>query len=459
MATTIQPPSANGSVESEPMSPRLRAILDDSERAMAEGLVPLRILNDEEVYRAELDRIFGRCWVFVAHESEIPDPGDFVQRYIGEDPFIVSRDAAGDVHVLFNSCIHHGAEVCRAEKGNATQFECPYHGWTYDSAGSLIGVPQRTRAYKGFDTEGLALHRAAQIDTYRGLIFACLDPDAPSLESYLGDFRWYLDVHLGLGGGGMTVIGEPNRWRIEADWKTAAENFCGDSYHTQTLHRSISEMGLVAKGAVGSGAAFDIHVTEISGHASSLRRTGPGTDTLFGYPDPLKQSLTMPDLSEAQRDLARGSQLHVGNVFPNLSYIHIPAIDSPDRPSVTYLGLRQWQPKGPGRIEAVSWVLVPRAASEEYRQRAYKAAIASFSPSGNFEQDDAIVWSSIARNAKSILARRGIARMNFKMGLNGIGEAEIIDDWPGPGTAWDSNLEEGTQRTLFRHWLRAMARA
>ena len=440
-----------------PGSPRLRALLEEGERLVEQGLVPLAIINDEEVYRAELDRIFGRCWVFVAHESEIPEPGDFVQRYIGEDPFIITRDDAGEINVLFDACIHHGAQVCRAEKGNASQFECPYHGWTYDSAGRLIGVPHRTRAYKGMPVESMRLHRAAQIDTYRGLIFACLDPETESLADYLGDFRWYLDIHLGLCEGGMTVVGEPNRWRIDADWKTAAENFCGDSYHTQTLHRSILDMGLVAKGGVGSGGMNDIHVTEISGHSTSLRRTGPGTDTLFAYPEPLKSTLTMPDLDGAQQEVARGSLLHTGNVFPNLSMIHLPAVDSPDKPSTTYFGLRQWQPRGPGKIEVVSWNLVPAPASEEYRREATKIAVASFSPSGNFEQDDAIVWASIARNADSILARRGTARLNFQMGLDGIGEAGLLEDWPGPGTAWDTNLEEGTQRTFFRHWFRAMA--
>jgi phenylpropionate dioxygenase-like ring-hydroxylating dioxygenase large terminal subunit len=322
----------------------------------------------------------------------------------------------------------------------------------------LVAVPQKSRAYKGLAIERLGLHRAAHVDSYRGLIFANLDPDAPPLADYLGDFRWYLDLHLGLGGG-MDVIGEPNRWRIDADWKTAAENFCGDSYHTQTLHRSISEQNLIPKGGVGTGGTFDVHITEISGHATSMRRTGPGTNTLFGYPDDLKRHLTMPDLSESQREIARGSLLHTGTVFPNLSFIHLPAIDSPERQSVSYFGLRQWQPKGPGRMEAMSWVLVPRVASADYRRRAYKASVASFGPSGNFEQDDTIVWSSIARAAKTLPARRGAAKLNFQMGMDGMSEAARLSDWPGPGEAWNTNLEEGVQRTFFRHWLRAMERA
>jgi len=455
MSTTLRQPRATGTLATRPLSPRLREVLDHARRHVEDGLVPLVLFNDPEIYGAELDRVFARCWIFVAHESEIANPGDYLQRAIGEDPWIVTRDAAGKIHVLFDSCIHHGAQICRGEKGNTTYFECPYHGWTYDTAGHLVAVPQKNRAYKGLATEKLGLHQAAHVDVYRGLIFANLDPEAEPLRDHLGDFRWYLDLHLGLGGG-MEVIGEPNRWRVDADWKTAAENFCGDSYHTQTLHRSIGELNLIPKGGVGTGGTFDVHITDISGHATSMRRTGPGTNTLFGYPEELKRQLTMPDLSEGQREVARGSLLHTGTVFPNLSLIHLPAIDSPNRESVSYLGLRQWQPKGPGRMEAVSWVLVPKAASADYRMRAYKASAASFGPSGNFEQDDTIVWSSVARAAKSVLARRGVAMLNFQMGMPGMSEAALLPDWPGPGTAWNTNLEEGVQRTFFRHWLQSM---
>ncbi len=438
------------------MSPGVQDLLQDMEKSLAGGTVPLTIFNNPELYEAELEQIFGRCWVFVAHESEIPKPNDYVLRYIGEDAWIVARHSSGQVNVLFNSCMHRGTQVCRADKGNAAYFRCPYHGWTYSNAGELVGMPQRSTVYKTLELDRFGLHKAAKVESYRGLIFANLDPDCAPLAEYLGDMRWYLDLHLGLGGGGMEVVGEPNRWRIAADWKLGGDNFSGDSYHTQSLHSSISEMNLIPKGGVGTGGAFDVHVTEISGHSTSMRRTGPGTDTLFLYPAELKRELTMPDLQPEQQEMARRSMLHTGHVFPNLSFIHIPAVDRPGGEPATYLSLRQWHPKGAGRMEAWSWVLSPKVTADAYRKKAVKVAVASFSPSGNFEQDDMIVWSSISRSARSIPARRGQAYLNYQMGMEGMSEASQMPEWPGPGTAWNTNLEEGVQRTFYGHWLRRM---
>jgi phenylpropionate dioxygenase-like ring-hydroxylating dioxygenase large terminal subunit len=93
--------------------------------------VSRRIYSDRDVHAAELERIFRHCWLFVAHESEIPEPGDYVTRVLGVDPVIVVRDERGDVQVLHNACRHRGVKLCRAAMGNASHFRCSYHGWTY----------------------------------------------------------------------------------------------------------------------------------------------------------------------------------------------------------------------------------------------------------------------------------------------------------------------------------------
>src|SRR5262249_27462194 len=154
----------------------------------------------------------------VAHKSEIPGPGDYVVRSIGEDSWIVACDSAGQVHISFNSCRHRGTQVCQEERGHAAQLQCPYHGWTYSPDGALIGGPNRQQACTRLDPSVWGLLQAPQVATYRGLIFACLDPAAPPLDVYLGDFRWYLDLHLGLWPDGMMVVGEPLRWRLDGNW-------------------------------------------------------------------------------------------------------------------------------------------------------------------------------------------------------------------------------------------------
>ena len=104
--------------------------------------VSLRVFVDEEVYRDEQERVFGRCWLYLAHESQLPNPGDFVTHYMGEESVLVCRTASGKSRVCLNSCRHRGARMCRLDAGNAKAFTCPYHGWTYDNQGRLIGVPQ-----------------------------------------------------------------------------------------------------------------------------------------------------------------------------------------------------------------------------------------------------------------------------------------------------------------------------
>src|SRR2546426_9389138 len=105
------------------------------------GTVDRTIFSDKEIYRLELEQIFARAWNFMAHDSQIPNPGDFFSTYIGEDRVIVVRDKSGNPQVLLNTCRHRGNAVSRAEEGHASSFMCTYHGWTYDLQGKLVGVP------------------------------------------------------------------------------------------------------------------------------------------------------------------------------------------------------------------------------------------------------------------------------------------------------------------------------
>lgn len=115
------------------------------------GMIPAYMYNDSEIFELEKQRLFSRAWLFVAHESEIPQPGgDYVVRRVLQDSFIVARDSAGEVRVMFNMCLHRGGmQICRAEMGNASNFRCPYHGWTYRNDGRILGLPFHQEAYGG----------------------------------------------------------------------------------------------------------------------------------------------------------------------------------------------------------------------------------------------------------------------------------------------------------------------
>jgi phenylpropionate dioxygenase-like ring-hydroxylating dioxygenase large terminal subunit len=157
------------------------------------GLVNRRIFADREIYELEREHLFARCWLYLGHESEVPNPGDFVTAYMGEEPVILWRDLSGCLRGFLNLCRHRGNRVCRADRGNAKLFTCSYHGWTYSSDGKLAIVPM-AEAFRNLDRDQWGLIPVAQLDSYKGLIFATFDPEAPPLPEYLGDMAWSLDI-------------------------------------------------------------------------------------------------------------------------------------------------------------------------------------------------------------------------------------------------------------------------
>src|SRR5438874_11780794 len=157
------------------------------------GLVSRKIFSDEAIYRQELERVFRRCWLFLAHDSMLPQPGDYLTTYMGEDPVLVVRDPDGGVRAFLNTCPHRGNKVCLFDSGHASTFTCSYHGWSFSSEGKLTGMPFYQEAYYGeLDKEQWGLVEVPKIARYGGLIFGSWDPFV-GLEEYLGELRWYLD--------------------------------------------------------------------------------------------------------------------------------------------------------------------------------------------------------------------------------------------------------------------------
>ena len=334
-----------------------QAVLDGLERLLPVGRVPAAVFGDEDVYRRELRAVFARCWVFVAHESEIPVRGDFVRRKIDVDDFIVVRNDRGGVSVLLDACRHRGVQVCPAEAGRTKHFRCPYHGWTYDTTGRLVGAPAWSRALEGMCREHNGLLPAAQIASRHGLIFATLDPTAPSLDAYLGGMSWYLDLVFGLNEYGVEVLAPPQRFVIAANWKSAAENFCGDDYHLGTLHRSVWDVGAFPVSFEDDMTGY--HIQAAPGHSLSLSMAVDGAwadPEFYGLPGPVAATFGPERVTPTQLGIARRSRVFVGNVFPNFSVLAQPATeDAGSHPATGVLAFRTWQPLGPDRMEVWSW--------------------------------------------------------------------------------------------------------
>ncbi|TDC68540.1 aromatic ring-hydroxylating dioxygenase subunit alpha [Actinomadura sp. GC306] len=421
-------------------------------------MLPAHIYNDPEVFAAERDAIFARSWVFLAHESEIPQVGDYVVRRVMENSFIVSRAADGAVHAMFNMCLHRGMQVCRAEQGNASHFRCPYHGWSYRNDGRIVGLPFHREAYggeAGFNKRGQRLLPAPAMDTLNGLIFVSLDPEAPPLREFLGDFAFYLDYYTRQSPSGVEVLG-PQRWRIKANWKIGAENFAGDMYHTPQTHASVVEIGLFREPKAEKRK--DGTTYWATGGGGTTYKLPPGTleERLryVGYPDEMidrmKRTWSAEQLDLVGRD---GFMVSAASVFPNLSLVHNwPRVaDSDD--VLPFVSLRQWQPISEDETEVLSWFLVDKEAPEEFKALSYKAYLMCFGSSGMFEQDDVENWVSLTATAGGSMARRLL--LNGRMGLlpdgSTIAPALGADEWAGPGEA-RIGYGEYNQRHLMNLW-------
>ncbi len=422
-----------------------------------EGMVAARIFSDPDVYALELARIFARCWCFVAHESEIPEPGDYVLRNIGQDEFIVVRDEDGQLRVLLNNCTHRGSPVCRAEKGNSSHFRCPYHSWVFKNNGAWSGAPYRTRAYKHLKAEDWGLAAAPHVDTIHGLIFACLDPDAPTLDEYLGDMRWYLDVMVGLNEQGMRAFGEPHRWRVHANWKSGAENFLADAYHVPALHRCAEDVGMFPNIEVAGAGPQGVnrHVYFDDGHGMIVNDGFlPPPWHKSGFPPDVAATFQLERLTPEQRAFVENHAASTLVIFPNFGLVRVPAAPHPEAAPTVFTHLRQWQPAGPDTIVNWNWTLGWNSASEEFNEQAYVAGLTMHGPAGILEQDDTVVWAGAPVAGRSVFATKRDLKFNYQLGLDGMSDYDEDPNWNFPGHATTSALGEAPQRAFYRRWLR-----
>lgn len=194
-----------------------------------------------ELFELEMERIFGRAWLFVGHDSQVPNPGDFVSVTVARQPLLVTRHADGSVHVLMNRCAHRGAQVCTEPYGNATQLRCPYHGWTYGLDGARLGVPYRKRYADEFlATEAIRLEPIPRMAMHRGFIFGSFTAAGPSLDACFGPMMGHLDDMVDRAPDGEIEIGRPFRYRFNANWKIQLENQ-NDMYHPMFTHESTTD--------------------------------------------------------------------------------------------------------------------------------------------------------------------------------------------------------------------------
>jgi len=414
----------------------------------ARGFVSRDAFVSEEIFRLEIERIFGRCWVLLAHESEIPEPGDYVVRDLGGARVIVVRD--GEIRALLNSCRHRGTELCRADQGNARHFVCPYHGWSYRRDGKLITTVYDRHMPQDAAFSELGLIPVPRVENYKGLIFGCWDADVVPLPRYLGDFAWYLDAFFARTPRGMEVLAPPHRWRTKANWKLGALNFIGDNQHVLTTHAGPTTLDPIRSAQAGlfTPGKDSVQLITDEGHGCTLTYLKEDLpEKYYQTHAPELEPLYAQTLKPDQLAMLRRLRVAVGNVFPNFSFIE--ATVGIGQKAVI---IRQWQPVGATEMEILSWVLAERETTPEYKQHVLKAGFRLFGMAGVFEQDDLTIWASAIAASDNPVARR--YPFGFQTALPYLDHPAT--DFAGPGRAWRPIETEVVQFEFMRRWERVM---
>jgi phenylpropionate dioxygenase-like ring-hydroxylating dioxygenase large terminal subunit len=413
------------------------------------GLISRDVFVDETIYRDELERVFARAWLFVGHESQIPNPGDFFVSRMGEESVILCRDREHTVHVFLNTCRHRGMKVCRYDEGNTPLFTCPYHAWSYATDGKLVGVPMYDTLYKGvLDRAQWSLIEVPQMAIYKGSVWATWDPGAPTFLEYLGDAKQLLDSVLDCRDGregGSEVVGGITKWIVPASWKFGAENFVGDGAHVIS-HRSVELVGIGPSARAGvkhrkdaaSTGSRPMYVSFPQGHGGLyfLRRPEDPYQSTFAADHDIDAYFRA--CHEARRErLGERSRVsgHLGTIFPNTS-LHA------SQPRAIFV----WHPHSPTSMEVWRFYLVDADAPEFVKDALRRYYMRYAGPAGMTEQDDVENWTYATAASNGTIARRH--PYNYQQSLHPTTVAHPLV--PGIGCL---QINEMSSRRFYRRWL------
>lgn len=362
----------------------------------ADSTVSPKVFSDPGLYQLEAERVFGKCWLYVGHESQLAEANSFIIGSMGEESVIVTRGRGGRIRTFINSCRHRGMRLCRVDQGVARTFQCPYHGWTFSNEGKLVAIPEFETGYHAeLEAEKWGLIEVPRVESYRGLIFACYDADAVSLDEYLGNAKWYLDLFMNRTAAGMKVLPGVAKTKWPGNWKFGAEQLCGDNSHAIWAHSFLVKLGMVTEFGGQDAWSRDFQVKADNGHGFILLNEDPThlPPALAAFREDVKR-LAAERLDPVQLGLV--DVVHVGTIFPNFSFIEF----------MGSLFVRVWNPRGVHKTEMWTWLLSEGDAPAEVTQIQRDLATRNFGPAGVVESDDSEMWVGCSEASSGFLRKQ-----------------------------------------------------
>ena len=428
----------------------------DFTKLFRNGKVHRRLYTDANIFATELERLFARIWLYVAHSSQIPEPGDFVRSRMGRFEVLVTRSEEGSVHVLRNSCAHRGARLCQLERGNQQSFVCPYHAWNYKPDGRLISVPHRQSYGADFDLQDPtnSLQSAPRVSDYRGFIFASWAAQGPSLTEHLGPMTAALDNFVDRApDGAIEQAGGSFKLEYPGNWKLHMEN-ANDTVHPGFVHASSVASArhnqAITSSALDQGQSQHMLMAngfserewqnvELHGFANGHSYMGgfyksgiisPATDdpVMHRYKEMLIAKL---GIKKAQHVLALDRFNNL--IYPNLSV------------NAQYHQIRVVHPLAVDRTLIQTWCFRLKGAPEELFQRAVRFMTTLSSPASMIFSDDVEIFTRCQQG----LQQQGIDWLNVERGQ----ASDTTDD----NQTWHSaGASELPTRAQFSAWRRYM---
>lgn len=387
----------------------MRYVIDDRERNLFQ--VNRDAFVSQDILDKERSEIFDKTWIYVGHESELPNKNDFHTREVAGRPVIFVRDRNGQVRVHVNTCLHRGASLCRHKSGNQKIFTCFYHGWAYRNSGELVSVPAEDD-YTPSPKETYGSLPDVRLEEYRGFYFANFDPDAEPLVDWLGEAAWVIDLVTDQSPEGLQVVEGTHNYSLQANWKLLVENSI-DGYHAKSVHHTYFEMMLELGMAPPMLSSRSVNGIGPAGWGTEL---GNGHTSLM-YPGnglPLFNEKVAADREEAKAkaletfgEARMNAMFELGRnsvIFPNLIAIDLNF----------GMVLRTMYPVEPGFTKITSWQIVPKGIDEENLTYRIDNSLTFWGPAGMATPDDV---EALEQAQKAFSTRQEMAWSDISKGM------------------------------------------